>query len=132
MREEIFGPVLPILTFQNNAQLVAIIEKNKNPLALYLYSRDKERIAFVMQRLAFGSGCINDALIQYGITGLPFGGKGSSGLGKGHGQHGFATFSHQKSITHRAFGFDQKIRFPPYSKNLRLLKVLLRLGRPAI
>ena len=132
MREEIFGPLLPIFTFQDNEQLLAIIEKNKNPLALYLYSRDKERIAYVMQRIAFGSGCINDALIQYGITGLPFGGKGSSGFGKCHGKHGFAAFSHQKSITHRAFGFDQAIRFPPYSKNLRLLKVMLRLGRPSI
>ena len=132
MREEIFGPVLPIFTFQDNEQLVAIIEKNKNPLALYLYSRDKKRIAFVMQRIAFGSGCINDALIQYGITGLPFGGKGSSGFGKCHGRHGFETFSHQKSITHRAFGFDLEIRFPPYSKNLRLLKAMLRLGRPSL
>ena len=132
MREEIFGPLLPIFTFQTNEQLTAIVEKNKNPLALYLYSRDKERIAYVMQRLAFGSGCINDALIQYGITGLPFGGKGSSGFGKCHGRHGFMTFSHQKSITHRAFGFDQAIRFPPYSKNLRLLKLMLRLGRPSV
>lgn len=132
MREEIFGPLLPIFTFRDNEQLSAIIEKNKNPLALYLYSRDKERIAYVMQRIAFGSGCINDALIQYGIAGLPFGGKGSSGFGKCHGRHGFATFSHQKSITHRAFGFDLKIRFPPYSKNLRLLKLMLRLGRPSL
>ena len=132
MREEIFGPLLPIFTFQTNEQLTAIVEKNKNPLALYLYSRDKERIAYVMQRLAFGSGCINDAVIQYGVTGLPFGGKGSSGFGKCHGRHGFVTFSHQKSITHRAFGFDQAIRFPPYGKSLRWIKIMLRLGRPSI
>lgn len=132
MREEIFGPLLPIVTFKDNEQLVAIIARNKNPLALYLYSRDRQRITYVMQRVAFGSGCINDALIQYGIIGLPFGGKGSSGAGKCHGQHGFATFSHQKSITHRAFGFDQKIRFPPYTKSLRWLKAVLRLGRPSI
>lgn len=131
MREEIFGPVLPILTFQDNEQLLAIIEKNKNPLALYLYSCDEQRIAFVMQRIAFGSGCINDALIQYGVIALPFGGKGNSGFGKCHGQHGFTTFSHQKSITHRAFGFDQEVRFPPYSKNLSKLKFLLRIGRTA-
>ncbi len=129
MSEEIFGPLLPILTFQDNEQLVAIIEKNKNPLALYLYSRDQERIAYVTRRIAFGSGCINDALIQYGIMGLPFGGKGRSGFGKCHGKHGFMTFSHQKSITRRAFGFDQQLRFPPYSKNLRWLKIMLRLGR---
>ncbi len=132
MREEIFGPLLPIFTFQDNAQLAAIVSRNDNPLALYLYSRDKRRISYVTRNIAFGSGCINDALIQYGIMGLPFGGKGNSGLGKCHGKHGFAAFSHQKSITHRAFGFDQALRFPPYSKNLRLLKLLLRLGRPSL
>lgn len=132
MQEEIFGPVLPIFTFATNEQIVDFVAKNKNPLALYLYSRDKERIDFIMQRIAFGSGCVNDSLIQYGIVGLPFGGKGSSGFGKGHGRHGFASFSHQKSITHRAFGFDQKVRFPPYAHNLRGLKILLRLGRPSL
>ena len=132
MQEEIFGPVLPMFTFADNQQIVDLVAKNKNPLALYLYSRDKERIDFVMQHIAFGSGCINDSMIQYGIIGLPFGGKGSSGFGKCHGRHGFASFSHQKSITHRAFGFDQQVRFPPYAKNLRWLKILLRLGRPSL
>ena len=132
MGEEIFGPVLPIMSFQDNEQLVHLIAKNNNPLALYLFSRDKERITFVTQRLSFGSACINDALIQYGIIALPFGGKGNSGFGKCHGKHGFVTFSHQKSITHRAFGFDLKLRFPPYSKSLRILKLLLRGGRLSI
>ena len=132
MQEEIFGPVLPIFTFADNEQLAAIVAQNKNPLALYLYSRDKERIDFIMQHIAFGSGCINDNMIQYGIIGLPFGGKGSSGFGKCHGRHGFVSFSHQKSITQRAFGFDLKVRFPPYAKNLRWLKILLRLGRPSL
>lgn len=132
MTEEIFGPILPIFTFVDDDQLLEIIDHNKNPLALYIYSLSKQRIAYITRNIAFGSGCINDSLIQYGIMGLPFGGKRQSGFGKCHGGHGFETFSHQKSITHRAFGFDLKIRFPPYSNNLRFIKKLLHLGRISV
>ena len=132
MTEEIFGPILPIFTFGDDNQLLEIINRNKNPLALYLYSLSKQRSAYIMHNIAFGSGCINDSLIQYGIMGLPFGGKRRSGFGKCHGKHGFETFSHQKSITHRAFGFDLKVRFPPYSNNLGFIKKLLRLGRLSV
>lgn len=130
MQEEIFGPILPIITFidiDDLCQLIDII--GNNPLAMYIFSHRTTTISAVQNRVACGSSCINDALIQYGVPDLPFGGKGTSGNGRGHGRHGFLTFSHQRAVMRRAFGFDLKVRFPPYCQRLGLLRFLSRIGR---
>lgn len=130
MQEEIFGPILPILTFVDIDDLCQLIDMiGNNPLAMYIFSRRTKTINTVQGRVACGSSCINDALIQYGVPDLPFGGKGNSGNGKGHGRHAFLTFSHQRAVMHRAFGFDLKVRFPPYCQRLGLLRFLSRIGR---
>lgn len=130
MQEEIFGPILPILTFVDLDDLCSLIAKiAENPLAMYLFSRRAETIDLVQTRVTCGSSCINDALIQYGVPDLPFGGKGASGIGRSHGRHAFLTFSHQRAVMRRALAFDLKIRFPPYPQTLGVLRFLSRIGR---
>ena len=130
MQEEIFGPILPILTFTDTDDLCQLIDSiANNPLAMYIFSRRTKTIDTVQTCIACGSSCINDALMQYGVPDLPFGGKGTSGCGRSHGRHAFLTFSHQRAVMHRLFGFDLKVRFPPYPQTLGLLRLLSRIGR---
>ena len=130
MQEEIFGPILPIVTFTSIDDLCQLIGSIDNsPLAMYIFSRRPTTIDVVQTRVTCGSSCINDALMQYGVPDLPFGGKGTSGCGRSHGRHAFLTFSHQRAVMHRLFGFDLKVRYPPYPKTLGLLRFLSRIGR---
>jgi aldehyde dehydrogenase (NAD+) len=125
MQEEIFGPVLPIITVDAMHDAIQHVAQRPKPLALYLFTRDGALEQEVVARLSAGSVCINDAVIFMVSPELPFGGIGLSGMGRYTGWYGFETFSHMKSVMKRSFRFDAPIRYPPYddlkAKLLRLL-----------
>ncbi|HCF26681.1 MAG TPA: aldehyde dehydrogenase family protein, partial [Cyanobacteria bacterium UBA11049] len=126
MQEEIFGPILPMLTFSDITEAIAIVNQRPKPLALYLFSRNKNLQQRVLHSTSSGSVCINDTVMQFAVPGLPFGGVGSSGMGKYHGKASFDTFSHYKSVLNRSLILDVKLRYAPYTKNkLQLLKRIL-------
>ncbi|MDW9378961.1 aldehyde dehydrogenase [Chryseobacterium sp. JV558] len=126
MQEEIFGPLLPVVSFQNyNAALNSIAELEK-PLAAYLFTNNSEEKEMFTRKLSFGGGCINDTVMHLSNDNLPFGGVGSSGIGNYHGKYGFETFSHQKAILEKATWGEPNIKYPPYSeKKLSWIKKLL-------
>lgn len=114
MGEEIFGPVLPILTYESLDEAVREINARPHPLALYLFSKDKKAIQMVTERCQFGGGCVNDTIIHLATTKMGFGGVGASGMGAYHGQIGFDTFSHKKSIVDKKTWLDLPMRYQPY------------------
>ena len=127
MQEEIFGPVLPILTFQNIEEIIEMLNQKPKPLALYLFSNDKQTIRQITSRCRYGGGCINDTIVHLATTEMPFGGVGESGMGSYHGAQGFKTFSHTKSIVDKKNWIDFPVRYSPYKKlYLKLLKFLLK------
>lgn len=117
MKNEIFGPVLPILTFRDKDHLVEIVSHNPYPLALYYFGKDKSMKKWVTEHLQFGGGCINNTLVHTGDAGLPFGGIQYSGQGHYHGKFGFDTFSHFKSMVHTQTMPDLALKYPPYTKS---------------
>lgn len=125
MQEEIFGPILPILTFKNIEHIFEIIGYNPNPLALYLFCKDREIEKLIIERISYGGGCINDTFIHLSVPELPFGGIGASGMGSYHGRKGFETFSHAKSIMKSPTWFDPNLRYAPYKGKLSLIKKLI-------
>lgn len=126
MKNEIFGPILPILTYTNFEELESIILRNPNPLALYIFSKNQEFINQVTQNIPFGGGCVNNTLLHLVDSKLPFGGIGTSGLGSYHGKHGFVSFSHQKSMLKSSFWFDLKQKYPPFKEgSLKLIRKFL-------
>lgn len=126
MQEEIFGPILPILTYENLDEVVAFINDRPTPLSLYLFSEHKISRELIIEKTAFGGGCINDCMMHIANYNLPFGGMGSSGIGKYHGRFSFETFSHQKSVYYKNKFFDFKFQYPPYtSRKIFWLKKLM-------
>lgn len=121
MQEEIFGPVLPILTYKTNDELLNTIRKHPNPLALYIFSTKKKNINYITSYVQFGGGCVNDTIIHLATNALPFGGVRQSGIGSYHGKKSFETFSHYKSIVSKANWIDLPIRYTPYTKKKRRL-----------
>ncbi len=115
MQEEIFGPVLPVLTFHNRQELLEIIRHFEKPLACYLFTRDREMEQFVLKHISFGGGCINDTIIHLATSEMGFGGVGHSGMGTYHGKAGFETFSHRKSIVKKYNWIDLPMRYHPYA-----------------
>ena len=116
MEEEIFGPILPVISFTNfNLILNEIVELEK-PLAAYLFTNNAEEKESFTNKLSFGGGCINDVMMHLGNENLPFGGVGNSGIGNYHGKFGFETFSHQKAVLQRATWGEPDIKYPPYSE----------------
>ncbi len=112
MQDEIFGPILPVLTYKNEEEIYSIIEKHKNPLALYIFSQREQFIEKVLSDVSFGGSSVNDTLMHITNTYLPFGGVGSSGVGRYHGVSGFKQFSQQKSILKKGSDlFDLGIRY---------------------
>lgn len=126
MQEEIFGPILPVISFTNfNLILNEILEHDK-PLAAYLFTNTTEEKESFTNKLSFGGGCINDVIMHLGNENLPFGGVGNSGIGNYHGKFGFETFSHQKAVLERATWGEPNIKYPPYSeKKLSWIKRFL-------
>lgn len=114
MKEEIFGPILPILTFKYDHEIVEIIRQNPHPLSLYLFTRDKALEKMITENIAFGGGAINQTLAHFANANLPFGGLGNSGFGCYHGKNSFDTFSHQKGILRKSLWYDNKLLYAPY------------------
>lgn len=114
MQEEIFGPILPILTYREVSQAVEFIRSKDKPLALYLFTQDKALKEYIIKNLSFGGVAINDTLIHQSNYNLPFGGVGASGMGQYHGKYSLETFSYPKSVIAKTDLFDIKLRYPPY------------------
>ncbi len=122
MTDEIFGPILPILEYEDLDEAIAFIQSRPKPLALYFFSTNRDHQARVIKEIPFGGGCINDTISHIIHPALPFGGIGESGMGSYHGKAGFDTFSHRKSITHKSTFPDIPLRYPPYKNVVNLLK----------
>jgi aldehyde dehydrogenase (NAD+) len=115
MQEEIFGPILPIIVYENESEISAIISHSPNPLALYVFSKDKAFVNRILNTETFGGGCVNDTLSHIISDQLPFGGVKTSGLGNYHGYFSFKTFSHQVGVYHKHPSLELMIRYQPYS-----------------
>lgn len=128
MQEEIFGPILPILTFDSFDEMYELLADQPKPLALYLFSEDRKRIREVTERCSYGGGCINDTIIHLATSEMGFGGVGESGMGSYHGKEGFDAFSHTKSIVDKKTWIDLPIRYRPYSKGIynRLMRMFMK------
>lgn len=126
MQEEIFGPILPILTVRSLAEALEAVRRHPNPLALYLFTRDSGDERSVMEGVPFGGGCINTTMMHLGVPELPFGGVGASGLGAYHGKAGFDAFTHYKSVLDAATWADPALRYPPYAGRFALVKGMMR------
>ncbi len=124
MEEEIFGPLLPIITYSSLEEVSERLLIREKPLALYLFSEDKRESETLLKRLSFGGGCLNDALIHMVNPHLPFGGVGNSGMGSYHGKYSFETFSHLKGVTKSSTKVDLPFRYRPYSKLVKRLSNL--------
>lgn len=128
MGEEIFGPIMPILTFDSFDDVVDELKSKDKPLALYLFTSDKKHIKRVTTELSYGGGCINDVIIHLATSEMGFGGVGESGMGSYHGKDGFDAFSHYKSIVDKKTWLDLPMRYQPYKSKLyeRLLHIFLK------
>ncbi len=122
MHEEIFGPILPILTYEHKNDIEQIVQKFEKPLALYVFSNDKKFSEELISKFSFGGGCVNDTLIHFANNRLPFGGVGFSGIGAYHGKLSFDIFSHQKAIVKKATWLDIKLRYAPYKNKIETIK----------
>lgn len=126
MKDEIFGPILPILVYEKEIEIEAIIAKYEKPLALYVFTENKSFSKKIIKKYSFGGGCINDTMIQFANKRLPFGGVGHSGIGAYHGSLSFDTFSHKKSIIKKANWLDLPTRYAPYNDKLPSIKKMLK------
>ena len=128
MQEEIFGPVMPVLTYDNFDEMILKLKNMSKPLALYLFSENKKSISRVTAELSYGGGCINDTVIHLATSELGFGGVGESGMGAYHGKKGFEAFSHTKSIVNKKTWIDLPIRYSPYENSLfkKLIRIFLK------
>ncbi len=126
MKEEIFGPILPIISYQNNQEVEKIIHSFEKPLSFYLFSEDKNYIDEVLSKFSFGGGCVNDTIVHLANNRLPFGGVGHSGIGAYHGKLSFDIFSHKKSVVKKATWIDIPLRYSPYGNKLKYIKRILK------
>ena len=125
MQEELFGPLLPVLPVASLEEAITLVRRGAKPLALYLFSTSSTAQEQVLAGTSSGGVCFNDVVMQVGVPELPFGGVGPSGMGRYHGQSGFDTFSHLRSVLRRPFRFDVPLRYPPYGNRLSLIKRLM-------
>ncbi len=127
MQDEIFGPLMPVITYENLDEAVGYIDSRERPLAAYIFSENRKVKRELLQRLHFGGGCVNDTIIHLASENLPFGGVGESGMGHYHGKYGFDTFSHLKSIVDKPAWLDLPMRYQPYTREkLRLIRRFLK------
>ncbi len=125
MAEEIFGPILPVIVYEELEEAIAKVNSRAKPLALYFFSKDTAKQQKVLSSTSFGGGCINDTLVHLSNPRLPFGGVGESGMGAYHGKYSFDVFSHKKGVLHKSFLIDPSLRYPPYRNRLGLMKRLM-------
>jgi len=126
MQEEIFGPIMPVLSFKQPGKVIDSINARHKPLALYLFSTDRSLQQRIIEEIPFGGGCINDTVVHLANSELPFGGIGRSGFGSYHGKTSFDTFTHRKSVMEKANWLDIPLRYPPYSGKLKWLKRIMK------
>lgn len=126
MQEEIFGPVLPVITFTNDDEVKNIIAQNPNPLAFYVYTSSKQKEKYWLENIAFGGACVNNSAWHLTNHNLPFGGRGFSGTGAYHGKYSFLTFSHSKAVMKTPTWIDPSIKYPPFKGKLGLFRKLIR------
>jgi aldehyde dehydrogenase (NAD+) len=126
MQDEIFGPLLPILSFNTMDEALAIIEQHPNPLSFYVYTQSSEKEKAWIDAVPFGGGCVNNSSWHLTNHHLPFGGRGFSGTGKYHGKYSFDTFSHQKAVMKTPTWFDPALKYPPFKGKLKLFKMVIR------
>jgi len=115
MREEIFGPILPVLTYDTPSQAARLINARPKPLSFYLFTNNPALEKFYFKHISFGGGCVNDTVVHLSVPALPFGGVGDSGMGSYHGKAGFDAFSHKRSVLHKSRLIDIPLRYAPYS-----------------
>lgn len=125
MAEEIFGPLLPVMGYEELDEAIARVRRMPKPLALYVFANKREHQQRILQGTASGGSCINDTVVHETTCHIPFGGIGSSGIGSYHGLHSFETFSHRRSVVSSSLVFDNPLRYPPYGNSLNVLKRLL-------
>jgi aldehyde dehydrogenase (NAD+) len=127
MQNEIFGPILPILTYTDINTMISTIKQHPKSLALYLFTNNKNHEKMILNQVSFGNGCVNDCVMQIANVNLPFGGVGLSGIGQYHGKFSFETFSHRKSIFKKSMKMDFDFLYPPYDlKKLNIVKKIMR------
>lgn len=126
MKEEIFGPLLPILSFTGREEALQVINNNKNPLAFYVFTSGSKKEKEWLNDVAFGGGCVNNASLHLTNNELPFGGRGNSGIGRYHGKYSFDTFSHSKAVMKTPTWFDPSIKYPPFKGKLKLFKWFIK------
>lgn len=126
MKDEIFGPILPILTYDNLGEAVHRIRQLPKPLAAYMFTENEQASAYFIDNLPFGGGCINDTIAHVGNGNLPFGGVGPSGQNAYHGKYSFETFTHAKSMMKKSTIIPMTIAYPPYGQKLKVVKPLIR------
>ena len=122
MQTEIFGPILPIISYKTKKDIESIVKSFEKPLGFYVFSNNKAFYNSIIKKYSFGGGAVNDTMVHFGNPRLPFGGVGDSGIGAYHGQFSFDTFTHKKGITIKANWVDITLRYAPYKSKLKLLK----------
>lgn len=125
MREEIFGPILPVISYKNESEIDSVLSKYEKPLALYVFSNNTKWAKKMVLKYSFGGGCINDTVVHFSNNRLPFGGVGHSGNGAYHGRLSFDSFSHKKAILKKATWLDLPMRYAPYKNKIKFLKKIL-------
>ena len=125
MQEEIFGPILPILTYDELGDAIDQIKKKDSPLSLYIFSENQKLQNSILETISFGNACINDTVMQFNNFNLPFGGVGYSGMGSYHGKSTFFAFSHIKSVQRRSKLVDVPLRYPPYKNKMKYLRGII-------
>jgi aldehyde dehydrogenase (NAD+) len=127
MQEEIFGPILPVITFKDMDEAISFVRSREKPLAFYLFTRNRETERRVLGECSFGGGCINDTIIHLATPHMGFGGVGHSGMGSYHGKKSFDTFTHYRSMVKKYNWIDMKMRYHPYTdKNFKLVRMFLK------
>jgi aldehyde dehydrogenase (NAD+) len=126
MQDEIFGPILPIITYIEKEEVLDWVEKNPFPLSIYIYADNKQVQDFYISRIRFGGCAINNGLIHLGNPNLPFGGVGPSGTGQYHGKYGFDTFTRPKAVMHSRSWFDVPVWYAPFGKKVKLLRAIFK------
>ena len=127
MQEEIFGPILPVVTFDEITEAFRFVQEGEKPLAAYLFTGDKSTEKQFLDRISFGGGCINDTVVHLAASRMGFGGVGNSGMGSYHGRRSFETFTHEKNILKKYGWIDLPLRYQPYDgKKDRLVRMFLK------
>lgn len=126
MEDEIFGPIIPILDFEDFNNIIDEINNRPKPLALYLFTTSKERENNVLKNISFGGGCINDTIMHVASTNMPFGGVGNSGMGGYHGKYTFDSFTHKKNVLKKSNLIDVPVRYAPFEGKLNLIKKIMK------